>query len=65
MGEFTQIILLLLPLIFVELGMRIYAILDILKDECHVLGNKKIIWILVSGIVTFGWIIYFAIGRED
>lgn len=65
MGDTTQIILLLLPLIFVELGMRIYTILDILKDERRVLGNKKIIWILVSGIVTFGWIIYFAIGRED
>jgi hypothetical protein len=65
MGEYTQIILLLLPLVFVELGMRIYTIFDILKEERRVLGNKKIIWVLVSGLITFGWIIYFAIGRED
>jgi len=65
MDEITQVLLLILPLILVELGMRIFAILDILKDERRVLGNKKIIWILVSGVITFGWIVYFAIGREE
>lgn len=65
MDEMMQVILLLLPLIFVELAMRIYAILDILKEERHVLGQKKILWILFCGIVTLGWIVYLSVGRED
>ncbi|MGS0973419.1 MAG: PLDc N-terminal domain-containing protein [Candidatus Izemoplasmataceae bacterium] len=65
MEEITQIVLLLMPLLIVELAMRIYVILDILKEERHVLGQKKILWILFCGVVTLGWIVYLTVGRED
>mgnify|MGYP000008810467 CR=1 FL=1 len=65
MEDFGQIVLLLLPLLIVEMAMRVYVILDILKEERRVLGGKKIYWILFCGIIQLGWILYLAVGRED
>ena len=65
MTELSQILLLLVPLLLVEMGMRIYVILDILKEERRVLWGKKLIWILISGIITLGWAVYLVVGREE
>lgn len=65
MEDFAQLLLLIVPLLIVELAMRIYVILDILKEERIVLGNKKLLWILFTGLVTLGWVVYLVIGRED
>lgn len=60
-----ELIPLLLPIILIDLGFRIYAILDIIKEERRVRGNNKIIWLVLIAIVNFGWAIYFLFGRED
>jgi hypothetical protein len=56
---------LLIPLFLLELGFRIYAILDIIKPERRVKGDNKIVWIIVIAAINFGWIFYLLLGRED
>lgn len=63
--QIQELLPLLIPLIIVELGLRIYAILDLMKEERRVRGNNKIIWVLVIAIVNFGWLIYLLVGRKD
>jgi len=60
-----EILPLLLPIILIDLGFRLFAIIDIIKEDRHVKGNNKIIWVVGIAIINFGWIIYFLFGRED
>lgn len=60
-----ELVPLLLPIILIDLGFRIYAIIDIIKEERKVRGNNKIIWLIVIALVNFGWVVYFLIGRDD
>ena len=63
--EWNIILAILLPLVAIELGFRIYAIVDILKAERHVRFIPKKIWIGIVAIINFGWVIYLIAGRED
>ena len=55
----------LIPLIILELGLLIFAIVDLVKRE-SVRGGNKVIWALVIIIVNFiGPIIYFIFGRSE
>lgn len=57
---------LLIPIVLIDLGFRIYAIIDIIKEDRRVkFNNNKIIWVLITALVSFGWAIYFLFGRED
>lgn len=57
--------LLLLPLIILELVLKISAIISIIRHRNFKCGNKNI-WILVVLLInTIGPILYFVIGRED
>ena len=52
----------------IDLGFKIYAVVDILKVDRKVKGDfngNKLVWILVSVLVNFGWVIYFLFGREE
>ena len=60
-----ELVPLLLPIILIDLGFRIYAIIDIIKEERRVRGNNKIIWLIVIALVNFGWVVYFLVGRDD
>jgi hypothetical protein len=60
-----EILPLLIPIILIDLGFRIFAIIDIIKDDRRVKGNNKIIWLLVIALVNFGWVIYFLLGRDE
>ena len=62
----TQIILLALPLIVIELGLLIFALRDLLKPERRVRGDSKLMWGLIILIVNLiGPILYFLVGREE
>lgn len=64
--QIQQLLPLLIPIILIDIGFRVFAIVDIIKEERQVKGNNKIVWILIVGLVSyFGWIIYFLIGRDD
>jgi hypothetical protein len=55
----------LLPVILVELGFRVYALYDILKKNRLTNAFPKWFWTLVVATVSFGWIFYLLAGRSD
>jgi uncharacterized membrane protein YidH (DUF202 family) len=61
-----QIIALLLPIILIQLGLMIAALVDLERDERQVRGGSKLAWALVIVFVNvLGPIIYFVAGREE
>ena len=63
--EVKEMILIILPLVLINLIFVVLALVDLAKRK-KVLGNNKIIWILLIVLVQYlGWIAYFLIGRKD
>ena len=61
-----QILLLLSPLIVIQLGLMIVALIDLEKDERRVRGGNKLVWALIIIFVNvIGPILYFVAGREE
>lgn len=61
-----QIIALLAPIIIIQLGLMIAALVDLERDERRVRGGSKLVWALVIVFVNvLGPIIYFVAGREE
>lgn len=57
---------LLIPLILLDVGIRIYAIIDILKEDREVtINNNKIIWLVIVALVNLGGVIYLLLGRKQ
>lgn len=56
---------LLIPIILIDLAFRIYVIVDILKEDRVVKGGNKIVWIVVSMVINFGWVIYLIFGKDE
>jgi hypothetical protein len=55
----------LLPLLLIQLGLIVWALVDLSKRE-RVKGGSKIVWVLVILIFEFiGPILYLAWGREE
>lgn len=66
--EFTiimDLLPLLIPVLLIDLFFKIFVIIDILKEDRKVKGGNKIIWIVVSVVVNFGWIIYLIFGKDE
>jgi hypothetical protein len=62
----TQVLLLLLPVIVVELVLIVIALRDLLRPERKVRGDSKLMWgLLIVFISLFGPILYLAFGRVD
>lgn len=65
MDELREFIPFLIPLLILQLGLQIVALIHVLKHPNYRFGNKTI-WILV---VVFGQligpIVYFAFGRKE
>ena len=61
-----QLLLLLAPVLLIQLGLMIVALIDLEKDERHVRGDRKVVWALIIVFVNIiGPILYFTVGRED
>jgi Phospholipase_D-nuclease N-terminal len=61
-----QIVLLLAPVVLIQLGLMIAALIDLEKDERRVRGGRKVVWALIIIFVNIlGPILYFTAGRED
>jgi phospholipase D-like protein len=61
-----QIIALLAPIIVIQVGLMIAALVDLERDERHVKGGSKIVWALVIILVNvIGPILYFVAGRDE
>jgi hypothetical protein len=62
----TQILLLLVPVLIVQLGLIVLALRDLLRPERLVRGESKLMWGLIIVFVNLvGPILYFAIGRRE
>jgi Phospholipase_D-nuclease N-terminal len=61
-----QILLLLAPIVLIQLGLMIAALVDLERDERRVRGGSKIVWALIIVFVNIiGPILYFVVGREE
>jgi hypothetical protein len=61
-----QIIALLAPIIVIQFGLMIAALVDLERGERRVRGGSKLVWALVIIIVNIlGPILYFVAGREE
>ncbi len=61
----TQLLLLLVPLVAIQLGLQVMALRDLAKRQ-SVSGNNKWLWaavILLGGLL--GTILYFAMGKKE
>lgn len=65
LDKIIELLPLLLPIVLIDFGFKIYAFIDILKEDRRVRWNNKIAWIAISIIINFGWIFYFLFGREE
>lgn len=67
MGASTDLYLILIPYLIIEFGLRIFALLSVLKAKRTEVQLRfdPIIWIIVVLFVNFGWLIYFIFGRKE
>jgi hypothetical protein len=62
----TQVFLLVLPILVIEIGLIIYALRDLLRPERLVRGDSKLMWgILIVVIGVLGPILYLTVGRRE
>ncbi len=61
-----SILLLVIPLLTLQLGLTIAAVVDLLRQERRVRGGSKGMWAVIIVFVNLiGPILYFLVGRED
>lgn len=68
MEEFTiliELLPLIIPVFLIDLFFKIYVVIDILKEDRIVKGGNKIVWIVVSVVINFGWVIYLIFGKDE
>lgn len=59
------VVLLFIPIVLIEVGLMIWALLDCTRRE-YVTGGNKVIWILIIVLVSLiGPLVYFFAGRRD
>jgi len=62
----NSVLLILLPIVLIELGLVVFSLVDLFKPERQVVGNNKVIWVLVIVLVgTIGPIVYLLAGRKQ
>ncbi len=61
----NEIWLLVIPLILIELGLMIFALVDLVRRP-RVKGGNKWLWAIVIVLVNVvGPLVYFVLGREE
>ncbi len=62
----TQILLLVLPIVVIEIVLIVIALRDLLRPERRVRGDSKLMWgLLIVFISLLGPILYLTVGREE
>ncbi len=65
MERFIELWPILLPVLLVELALRVYALIDIWKKDRKTNAFPKWFWSVVVALISFGWIFYLLAGRSD
>ncbi len=61
-----QVIALLVPIVVIQVGLLIAALVDLSREARRVRGGNKIVWAVVIVFVNLiGPIVYFVAGREE
>ena len=61
-----RILLLVVPLLLLQVGLLLAAVVDLLRMDRHVRGGSKGVWALIIVFVNMiGPILYFLVGRVD
>ena len=64
--KLEQIVALLLPIILIQVGLMVVALIDLEREERRVRGGNKIVWALVIVFLNvIGPILYLTAGREE
>lgn len=62
----TDILLLLIPILVIQVGLVILALRDLLQPDRRVRGDNKLVWgVIIVAVNLIGPIVYFAVGREE
>ena len=65
-GIDPQLLLLLVPVVLLQLGLLIAAVVDLIRDDRAVRGGNKGLWAVIIVFVNLiGPILYFLVGRVD
>jgi hypothetical protein len=59
-----QYIPFLIPLVVIELGLTVAALIHIFTHKTYRKGNR-ILWVILSFVQIIGPVLYFVIGRGD
>ncbi len=65
MENITQFLPFLIPIIVIELGLAITALIHVLRHPHYKIGNKPMWIVIVCFLQIIGPIVYFALGRGD
>jgi phospholipase D-like protein len=61
-----QIVALLAPIVILQLGLMIAALIDLDRADRRVRGDSKLVWALIVVFLNLiGPILYFVVGREE
>jgi hypothetical protein len=64
--KLEQVIALLLPILLIQAGLMLFALIDLERDERRVRGGNKIVWALIIVFLNvIGPIVYLTVGREE
>ena len=56
---------LILPLVVLQLGLLVWALIDLTQPDRRVRGDSKVVWALIIIFIGFfGPLLYFLVGRE-
>jgi ABC-2 type transport system ATP-binding protein len=65
-GFDPSILLLVAPLVLLQLGLLVVAVVDLLRDDRRVRGGNKGVWaVIIVFVNVVGPILYFLVGRQD
>jgi len=65
LAAFSVIFLAFALLGVVHLIGQILAVVDIVRrEDPQVVGDSRLLWVLIVIFVPFGWLVYFIIGRR-
>jgi hypothetical protein len=64
--DISDLLPLLIPLVVLQVGLLVWALIDLTRPERRVRGDSKAVWALIIVFISFfGPLLYFIVGRED
>jgi hypothetical protein len=66
MDSIGPFLALIVPLAVLQVGLLVWALIDLTRAERRVRGDSKVVWALIIIFIgIFGPLLYFLVGRED